>query len=63
MRDYVKLCSPPSEMVDREALSLSLGETRKQLAQTSLGLEFLIGLVQPIEKTVETWGFFLHRLQ
>jgi hypothetical protein len=58
MRDYVKLCSPPSEKADQEALSLSLGETRKQLAQTSLGLKFLIGLVQPIEKTVETWGFF-----
>jgi hypothetical protein len=58
MRDYVRLCSPALEMPDREALSLSLGEIRKQLAQKSLGLEFLIGLVQPIEKTVETWGFF-----
>jgi hypothetical protein len=58
MRDYVRLCSPAMKMPDREALILSLGETRKQLAQKSLGLDFLIGLVQPIEKTVETWGFF-----
>jgi hypothetical protein len=33
MRDYVRLCSPALEMPDREALSLSLGEIRKQLAQ------------------------------
>jgi hypothetical protein len=58
MRDYVRLCSPAPERADREALSLSLGETRKHLAQTSLGLEFLIGLIQPIETTVETCGFF-----
>ena len=58
MRDYVRLCSPPPEMSDREALSLSLGETRKQLAQKSLGLEFLIGLIQPIARTVESRGFF-----
>ena len=45
-------------MADREALSLSLGETRKQLAQKSLGLEFLIGLIQPIAETVESRGFF-----
>ena len=47
MRDYVKLCSPAPGVADREALSLSLRETRKQLAQTSLGLEFLIGLIHP----------------
>jgi hypothetical protein len=41
MRDYVRLCSPALQMPDREGLSLSLGETRKHLAQTSLGLEFL----------------------
>ena len=58
MRDYVRLCSPPPEMSDREALSLSLGETRKQLAQKSLGLEFLMGLIQPIAETVESCGFF-----
>ena len=58
MRDYVKLCSPAPGVADREALSLSLRETRKQLAQTSLGLEFLIGLIQPIAKTVESCGFF-----
>jgi hypothetical protein len=58
MRDYVKLCSPALERADREALRLSLGETRKQLAQKSLGLEFLIGLIQPIAKTVESCGFF-----
>jgi hypothetical protein len=58
MRDYVRLCSPALEMADREALSLSLGEIRKQLAQKSLGLEFLIGLVEPIAKTVERCGFF-----
>jgi len=58
MRDYVRLCSAGLERAEREALSLSLGETRKQLAQTSLGLEFLIGLIQPIETTVETRGFF-----
>ncbi len=58
MRDFVRLCSSALEKADREALSRSLGETRKQLAQTSLGLEFLIGLIEPIEKTVETWGFF-----
>ena len=58
MRDYVKLCSPAPGVADREALSLSLRETRKQLAQPSLGLEFLIGLVQSIAKTVESGGFF-----
>jgi hypothetical protein len=58
MRDYVKLCSSGLERADREALSLSLGETRKHLAQTSLGLEFLIGLIQAIETTVEICGFF-----
>ena len=58
MRDYVRLCSPALEKPDREALSLSLGETRKQLAQTSLGLEFLIGRIQPIARTVESCGFF-----
>ncbi len=58
MRDYVRLCSAAVERADREALSLSLVETRTQLAQKSLGLEFLIGLVQSIETTVETSGFF-----
>ena len=58
MRDYVRLCSPALERADREALSLSLRETRKQLAQKSLGLEFLIGLIRPIARTVESCGFF-----
>jgi hypothetical protein len=58
MRGYVKLCSPALGMADQEALSLSLGETRKQLAQKSLGLKFLIGLIQPIARTVESRGFF-----
>jgi hypothetical protein len=58
MRDYVRVCSPALEPADREALSLSLGETQKQLVQRSLGLEFLIGLIQPIAKTVESCGFF-----
>jgi hypothetical protein len=58
MRDYVRLCSLAMKMPDREALILSLGETRKQLAQKSLGLNFLIGLVQPIQTTVENRGFF-----
>jgi hypothetical protein len=58
LRDYVRLCSPALMMPDREALILSLGETRKQLAQKSLGLEFLIGLIQPIVEKVESFGFF-----
>jgi hypothetical protein len=58
MRDYVRLRSPALEKPDREALSLSLGEVRKQLAQKSLGLTFLIGLIQPIARTVESYGFF-----
>jgi hypothetical protein len=58
MRDYVRLCSPGLERPDRDAVSLSLGDVRKQLAHKSLGLEFLIGLIQPIAKTAENRGFF-----
>jgi len=57
IRDFNALCATPLRSPDRSSLSLSLEETRKQLEQTSLGLEFLLEQVEPIKNAVDQDGY------
>lgn len=57
IRDFSALCSPTLVPPDPAALGLSLEETRKQLERKSLGLEFLIDLIECTRKRAEEHGY------
>ena len=56
IRDYVALQSASTGLAERTELSLSLERTRRQLEEKSLGLKFLIRLIEPIEKKAKDRG-------
>jgi hypothetical protein len=54
--DYAALCFAAPRSAERMALSLSLAENRRQLEQTSRGLDFLLEHIKDIRKLVERDG-------
>ena len=57
IHDFAALCSPTIAPTDPPALVLSLEDTRKQLEQKSLGLAFLIELLEGPRERVKEVGY------
>jgi hypothetical protein len=55
--DLAALCSPALAPTDPPALVLSLEDTKKQLEQKSLGLAFLIDLLEGVRERVKEVGY------
>jgi hypothetical protein len=63
IRDYSALCTTAPRSADRLAFSLSLENTRRQLEQTSMGLEFLLWQIEDVQKLVERDGYLSFQIQ
>jgi hypothetical protein len=57
LQSLAALCSPALAPTDVPTLILSMEEARKELQQKSLGLHFLIGLVESTSKRVDKNGY------
>ena len=57
IRDHGVLFAGAPLPADRVALSVSLEKTRKQLEQTSMGIEFLLEQIEGIQKEIERDGY------
>lgn len=57
IRDSAALCTTAPRSPDRLAFSLSLEKTRRQLEQTSTGLEFLLEQIEGVQKVLERDGY------
>ena len=57
IRDHNLLFAGAPLPADRVALSVSLEKTRKQLEQTSMGIEFLLEQIEGIQKEAERDGY------
>jgi len=57
IRDHGVLFAGAPLSADRVALRVSLEKTRKQLEQTSMGIEFLLEQIEGIQKEIEREGY------
>jgi hypothetical protein len=57
IRDCAAQSTAAPRSADRLAFSLSLEDTRRQLEQTSLGLEFLLDQIEHMKKALERYGY------
>ena len=57
IRDFAALCSLTQAPTNPPALVVALEETRIELERKSMGLEFLISLIESIQKTINDKGY------